>query len=137
MGVIHDIDLSIVKDTERMNVGWASRITGANLFGPDRSAMTALSERDYLLYNPKGNRLFGSATGEHYDSAGSPGSPGSPTLAGPAYASRPNDMNAQVQKVQVELTGNFFQMLQQLGVHANVSVQTNPQNSLRANKGLG
>lgn len=114
---------------ENLNVGWLDRIASREMFAPSHSALVGLSNRDYLMVDPTGNRRLGTASRRSYeytDGAAYAAMPG--TGAG----NRPGDMNAQAVRIygELELTGNVGDFLKSNGVHARVSVRSDPRGML-------
>jgi hypothetical protein len=87
---INRMSLSQHQLADSLNVGWASRIMDRELNAPDKSAMFATSDRDYLIFHPEGNRLFGSASRKGF---------GAVSPEGSGAQRRPGDENSRAAEI--------------------------------------
>lgn len=113
---------------ETLNVGWTGRLAQMQIGAPSHSAMVAVSNRDYLMVDPTGNRLYGTASRRSYEyTEGAPYAASTGTTAG----SQPGNMNAQGQQAAAEVVISFdwsaMELFRTLGIQARAAVRHDPQ----------
>lgn len=116
---------------ENLNVGWIGRIASREIMAPSHGAMVGVSNRDFLNVDPTGNRLYGSASRRSYDFTEGA------AMAGTAAASQPGNMNAQAQRIEVELIGSGLEVLKSIGIQARVSVRGDVRSATNARTATG
>jgi hypothetical protein len=112
---------------ETLNVGWMGRIASQQIMAPSHGAMVGVSARDYLMVDPTGNRMIGTASRRSYEYRNGAAYA---SMGGTGAASRPGDMNAQASNITVTLQGNGFEILKRLGMNATVSVQNDVRHNM-------